>query len=357
MAHSFKLTILFFLLLSLLIDIFLCNIVKRKAPDGKLYVFSKREGCVSVQSASPCRLNWKLNPYIAKIYAQQNAIVSHAVNLYGLLGISFRCTNAVKEALCSQLTPKCSEKDYSRDYGDVTRLCNNIYSSCPSTVVNNLKKNNFCRNLKKGRRSNGQCVTNTAAVAGACPQPTYKMTPEFFEDYQKASVKVQTSLTTIRNARYSDGRRIFSDICASQMTEIQCVPLYCSANETELLVKFDKDDCNKLVHTCFDEPFRKLSQSSSIRRVLNTWKNQFRLSCNKYPASSSDLRPEPPRIGEKTPTTTGHTPKQRENLPTANRNRKKVGKNTPKGSGNTVYGSNGILSLIFFALLNELLIA
>ena len=149
----------------------------------------------------------------------------------------------------------------------------------------------------------------------------------------------------------------------------------------------------------FDEPFRKLSQSSSIRRVLNTWKNQFRLSCNKYPASSSDLRPEPPRIGEKTSTTTGNTPKQREilptairntpkqlenlptanrnnlkqreNLPTANRNtlkqrenlptaigiRKKVGKNTPKGSGNTVYGSNGILSLIFLALLNELLIA
>ena len=75
------------------------------------------------------------------------------------------------------------------------------------------------------------------------------MTPEFFEDYQKASVKVQKAVTYIRNARYSDGRRIFSDICASQMTEIECVPIYCSANETELLVKFDKDDCNELVHT------------------------------------------------------------------------------------------------------------
>ena len=37
----------------------------------------------------------------------------------------------------------------------------------------------------------------------------FQMTPEFFEDYQKAPVKVQTALTTIRNARYSDGRRIF----------------------------------------------------------------------------------------------------------------------------------------------------
>ncbi|XP_046846746.1 NFX1-type zinc finger-containing protein 1-like [Xenia sp. Carnegie-2017] len=83
--------------------------------------------------------------------------------------------NCCEEALCSQVTPKCSEKDYSRDYGDVTRLCNNIYSSCPSTLVNNLKKNNFCNNLKKGRRSNGQCVANTAAVGGACPQPTYKV--------------------------------------------------------------------------------------------------------------------------------------------------------------------------------------
>ncbi|XP_046846171.1 uncharacterized protein LOC124439920 [Xenia sp. Carnegie-2017] len=322
MAHSFKVIILFFLLLSLLIDVFLCNIVKRKAPDGKLYVFSKREGCVSIQSASPCRLNWKLNPYIAKFYPQENAIISNRVNLYAQLGISLKCTNAVKEALCSQVTPKCSEKDYSRDYGDVTRLCNNIYSRCPSTVVNSLKKNNFCRNLKKGRRSNGQCVANTAAVGGACPQPTYKMTPEFFEYYQTTSVKVQA----IRNARYSDGRKIFSDICASQMTEIECVPIYCSANETELLVKFDKDDCIKLVHTCFDEPFRKLSQSSNILRVLNTLKNQLQWSCSIYPATSSELQPAPPSISS-----------------------------NESGSGNTEYGSKGIISIIFVALLKELL--
>ncbi|XP_046846172.1 uncharacterized protein LOC124439922 [Xenia sp. Carnegie-2017] len=271
------------------------------------FTYFQREGCVSVQSASPCRLNWKLNPYIAKIYAEQNAIVSHAVNLYGQLGISFRCTKAVRKALCSQVTPKCSEKDYSRDYGDVTRLCNKVYSRCPSVLVNSLRRNNFCTNLKKGRLSNGQCVANTVPVVGACPQPAYKMTPEFFKDYQKASVKVQTALTTIRYARYSDGRRIFSDTCASQMTEIQCVPIYCSANETELLVKFDKNDCNKLVRVCFDEPFRKLSQSSSIRRVLNTLKKQLQSSCNMYPATSSDLQPEPPTIGGISPTTDGNT--------------------------------------------------
>ena len=75
----------------------------------------------------------------------------------------------------------------------------------------------------------------------------FQMTAEFFEDYQKASVTVQTSLNTIYNMRDNNGKRVFSDTCASQITQIDCVPMYCSANETELLVNLDKKDCNKLV--------------------------------------------------------------------------------------------------------------
>ena len=79
--------ILFFLLESLLINIYLCNIVKRKAPEGKLYVYWKREGCVSLQSASPCTLNWKLNAYITKDYPQSNKHVSYTLKLYDQYGV------------------------------------------------------------------------------------------------------------------------------------------------------------------------------------------------------------------------------------------------------------------------------
>lgn len=175
MRHSYLAIILILLLESLLIDDSMCSMVKRRAPDGKLYVFSKREGCVSVQGASPCTLNWKLNTYIANVYEQENEIVSDALKLYAQLGYSSTCRNAVKEVLCSQVTPKCSESDYSRDYGNVTKLCNNLYSYCPSSFVNSLKTNNCCTNLKKGRHSYGECVANTAYVTGACPQPMFKV--------------------------------------------------------------------------------------------------------------------------------------------------------------------------------------
>ena len=42
------------------------TIVKRKAPEGQLYVFSKIKGCVTVKSEEPCPLTWQLNPFLAK---------------------------------------------------------------------------------------------------------------------------------------------------------------------------------------------------------------------------------------------------------------------------------------------------
>ncbi|XP_046857535.1 uncharacterized protein LOC124450928 [Xenia sp. Carnegie-2017] len=321
----------FLLLQSLLINSYLCNIVKRKAPEGKLYVFSKREGCVFVQSESPCTLNWKLNPYIAKLYTQKNKVVSHALNLYTQLGISSLCRDAVKEALCSQWTPRCSEINYSRDYGDVTRLCNNVYSRCPSDLVNEFKNQKFCKILKKGRHSNDQCVANTAPISGACPQPKYKMTSWLLEEYRKTSLGIQPALSRLRNLRYGDGRRIFSDSCVSQIAEIDCAAIYCSANETKLLVKMDSNDCHHVVSGCIDEPFRRLSKSSSTWNVLNTLRNQLKTNCDTYAAPSSDLRPEPPRIYKKSP--------------------------TKKSAGNKEHKAIGVLPFVFFALMKMLLIA
>ncbi|XP_046857005.1 uncharacterized protein LOC124450392 [Xenia sp. Carnegie-2017] len=316
MAHSYKEIILLFLLQTLLIDVSLCNIVKRKAPDGKLYVFSKREGCVSVQSASPCTLNWTLNTYIAKVYQQRNDIVSQALNFYRQTGYLFPCINALKEALCSQVTPRCSESDYSRNYGDVNRLCNKVYSRCPSTLVDSLMKNNFCPKLIKGKRSNSRCVANNAYVRGVCPQPMFKMPAEFLDDYQRRSLTYQTSV--LRKARYSNGKRILSDVCVSQIAEIHCEATYCSADETELLIKLDKHDCHQVIHDCLDKPIRTLSHSSNWR-ILNTVRNQQRSWCDTYPSSSSDLRPEPPRIA--TYSSSGHR-------------------------------CNGFLSIVIFSLLN-----
>lgn len=53
--------------------------------------------------------------------------------------------------------------------------------------------------------------------------------------------------------------------------------------------------CLKFLYFSLDKPFRRLSHSSNWRK-LNTIRNKLRSLCDNYPSSSSDLRPEPPRI-------------------------------------------------------------
>ena len=137
--------------------------------------FSKRDGCVSVRSEIPCTLNWKLNPYIAKEYTLQNKIVSLKINDDAKFRITSTCKVAIARALCSQVTPKCSERDNSRDYGDANKLCDYVYSRCPSNFVLSLKKTNFCKNLKNGRHSKERCIAYTEHFSGACPRPLFKV--------------------------------------------------------------------------------------------------------------------------------------------------------------------------------------
>ena len=73
------------------------------------------------------------------------------------------------------------------------------------------------------------------------------MTSGFLEEYQKTSLRIQPALKRLRNLRYWDGGRIFSDSCVSQITEIDCAAIYCSADETELLVKIDSNDCHQFI--------------------------------------------------------------------------------------------------------------
>ena len=117
-------------------------IVKRKAPQGKLYVFSQREGCVSIQSNATCPVTWKLDPYSAKLYEKQNEVVSKTVilKIYEELGASADCQENFRTVWCSQYIARCLANG-SRDYGNVREKCEKLYTTCPTLVVVSFKRN------------------------------------------------------------------------------------------------------------------------------------------------------------------------------------------------------------------------
>ena len=176
MAFISKGRTLFSLSTFLLICLSTCDIVKRKAPDGQLYVFSDRKGCVSVQSQTPCTVSWQLNNYFAKTYKQTNEIAATQTKLFRNLGVDSDCVQALQKILCSQVTPKCSTVDDTSDYGDTKTLCNDVYSSCPKNVVDALKKNGLCQLVITGKQPNSPaCVAPSTRVTGVCPQPQFKV--------------------------------------------------------------------------------------------------------------------------------------------------------------------------------------
>ena len=176
MAYTSKGRTLFSLSTFLLICLSTCDIVKRKAPDGQLYVFSGRKGCVSVQSQTPCTVSWQLNNYLAKIYKQANEIVATEIKIFRELKSDTNCLQALQKSLCSQVAPKCSTADDTSDYGDGKTLCDDVYSSCPRSIVDGLKKKRFCQSLKMGKQPNSPaCVAPSTPVTGICPQPQFKV--------------------------------------------------------------------------------------------------------------------------------------------------------------------------------------
>ena len=179
MAYISKDRTLFSLSTFLLICLSTCDIVKRKAPDGQLYVFSDRKGCVSVQSQTPCPVSWQLNTFLAKNYKQNNEIVAVEIKKFRNIGLDDDCVQALQKSLCPQVAPRCSTVDDTSDYGDKTTLCNDVYSSCPPSIVVGLKKNGFCQSLKTGKQQNSPaCVAPSTPVIGVCPQPQFKVSVE-----------------------------------------------------------------------------------------------------------------------------------------------------------------------------------
>ena len=79
------------------------------------------------------------------------------------------------------------------------------------------------------------------------PKFQWQMPPDLLENYKKISTSLVKTYNDLRNLKYDNGERMYSDECISQLEEISCSPLYCSANESQLLIKHDRNDCHQIV--------------------------------------------------------------------------------------------------------------
>ena len=154
------------------------TVVKRKAPDGQLYVFAKLDKCVSVKSEEPCPVSWPLSDLYSKLYKQQNCAVKSVVDLYRTVRIPEQCTEAMRKTYCSQVTPRCSSKGV--DFGDALNTCRNLDNFCSAQFVSKLQKRGSCDKLFTGEVAFTQCVAITTPVKGVCPQPRFKVRKIFF---------------------------------------------------------------------------------------------------------------------------------------------------------------------------------
>ena len=173
-----KSSLFFFSLLSVLCVSLGHTVVKRKAPDGQLYVFAELDKCVSVVSEETCPVSRLLNDYYAKVYKQQNSAVKAVVDLYRTIGIPEQCTQAMRKIICSQGTPRCTSKGV--DFGDALTECRNLDDSCPARFVRQVQKKRFCDELFTGEVAINQCVAVTTPVRGVCPQPRFKVRKRSF---------------------------------------------------------------------------------------------------------------------------------------------------------------------------------
>lgn len=73
------------------------------------------------------------------------------------------------------------------------------------------------------------------------------MPSDILEHYKKTSLDLVQGFKELKDLTYDDGARMFSDECILQLEDINCSPLYCSANESQLLVRHDQEDCNQMI--------------------------------------------------------------------------------------------------------------
>ena len=74
------------------------------------------------------------------------------------------------------------------------------------------------------------------------------MPSDILEDYKKTSLDLVKGFKELKDLKYDKGARVFSDECILRMEDINCSPLYCSANESQLLLRHDQEDCNQMIN-------------------------------------------------------------------------------------------------------------
>ena len=157
----------------------LCLSLLRFSVHAGIYVYSSREGCVSVNSAESCPVTWNVSTDAFLRYKFRSfAALKSSDSIIALLNVSNPselCKESIKKTFCSQVAPRCLDDGRRLDYGDVNSTCQKIYDSCPKIFADSLYKQNFCGDFITGQHSRFKCVEPSKPIKGGCPQPKFKV--------------------------------------------------------------------------------------------------------------------------------------------------------------------------------------
>ena len=157
----------------------LCLSLLRFSVHAGIYLYSSREGCVSVNSAEPCPVTWKVSTDASVRYRfrsiEEQARSNSIFETLNASNPSELCKESIKKTFCSRVAPRCLDDGRRLDYGDVNSTCQKIYDSCPKNYADILKKQNYCANFTTGEHPRLKCVSPSKPIKGGCPQPKYKV--------------------------------------------------------------------------------------------------------------------------------------------------------------------------------------
>ena len=52
----------------------------------------------------------------------------------------------------------------------------------------------------------------------------------------------------LTKAQFPNGTRMFSNYCAAKITELYCLPFYCSSDEKQIIVEYTLASCEDIVY-------------------------------------------------------------------------------------------------------------
>ena len=243
-------------ILALLIAQFAHSLEKQNVTGDKLLVLFDRSSCVAVESLDGCPVSWKLPPVFALSYKNQVNRLSFLDPFLDQYKADAKCRNAVKKSRCAQIAPKCLP-DGGKDFGEARTQCQNLFSTCPSTLTNTYKSQQYCEHLPTGKHGQAACVAPYVHISGACPQPKYKVRYIFKKRYHlliELNIKVPTKRTFLFHI-FVDKELKFRFL----LLKLNIAPF----NNSKISVKHDKSYATNstsseiCIHTCDVNTFAK----------------------------------------------------------------------------------------------------